>query len=64
MIPRPWSDDEDRKLIEMRAAGKSFLLIAKALGRSEMSCRNRWYGTIKKASDREDSSGAPSDAAP
>ena len=33
----------------MRAAGKSFLLIAKALGRSEMSCASRWYTVIKKS---------------
>jgi hypothetical protein len=40
---RIWSNYEDRKLIEMRSIGKSFRLIAKALGRSEMACAARWY---------------------
>jgi hypothetical protein len=46
-----WSDKEERKLVKMRAAGKSFVLIAKALGRSEASCANRWYKR-KKTSGR------------
>jgi transposase-like protein len=59
----PWSDDEERALIEMRAAGKSFVLIAKALGRSEASCVNRWRKKIKLASGHKDSSGTPPAAA-
>jgi len=53
MIPRPWSDEEERMLIEMRTGGKSFKLIARALGRSWVSCASRWYSKLKKASRDE-----------
>lgn len=48
MKARPWSHDEESALIEMRDAGKSLLLIAKALGRTENSCAARWYLKIMK----------------
>ncbi len=57
-----WSDDEERKLMEMRAAGKSFPLIARALGRSQASCASRWYLKIRE--DSRDSSGTPPEATP
>jgi hypothetical protein len=36
-----WSEDEDRRLKEMRAAGKSFARIAAALKRSLKGVRGR-----------------------
>jgi hypothetical protein len=36
---RRWTDDDDRRLLEMRAAGKTFKKIAKDLKRTEAAVR-------------------------
>ena len=51
MMQGPWSDEEDRRLIELRVSGHTFHLISKALRRSQASCSGRWYTKIKKVAD-------------
>jgi len=38
---RHWTDEEDRRLLELKAAGKSVIVIAKILGRTEVAIANR-----------------------
>lgn len=40
--PRPWSLDEDNRLVKMRAYGSSYEKIADALGRNPNAVRLRW----------------------
>ena len=41
---RKWTDKQDGKLIEMRRAGKTYVVIAKALKRSEPAIQQRAFG--------------------
>lgn len=38
----PWTPDEDRKMLELRAQGLGFTRIGRRLRRSESSCRHRY----------------------
>jgi hypothetical protein len=38
---RYWTDDEERRLLELKRAGKSVRLIAKLLNRTEVAIANR-----------------------
>jgi hypothetical protein len=40
---RPWSEEDEAKLVEMREAGQRVAVIAKELGRTQASCDARWY---------------------
>lgn len=40
---RPWTPEEDKRLLELRAAGKSREMIAAALHRSAKSVPSRLY---------------------
>jgi DNA-binding NarL/FixJ family response regulator len=44
---RPWTPEEDKKLLELRAAGKSREMIAAALHRSAKSIPSRLYALSK-----------------
>ena len=39
--PRKWSEEEDRRLLELRTAGKTLVQIAKELNRTESSVAAR-----------------------
>jgi hypothetical protein len=39
--PRKWSEEEDRRLLELRTAGKTLIQIAKELNRTESSVAAR-----------------------
>jgi DNA-binding NarL/FixJ family response regulator len=39
--PRKWSEEEDRRLLELRTAGKTLIQIAKELNRTESSVATR-----------------------
>jgi hypothetical protein len=43
----PWSEADRAKLIQMRDAGISFAVIAKKLGRTEVSCESQWRNIRK-----------------
>lgn len=44
--PNPWTEDQDRRLIELRNSGMQFHEIAQELGRSESAISNRVSGLI------------------
>ena len=53
---RPWTDEEERRLLEMRAAGRSIISVALALKRSTATVQLRLTGLRRR--ERE-AAGAP-----
>jgi DNA-binding NarL/FixJ family response regulator len=55
-----WTDEEDKRLLALRAARKSSVVIAAALRRSEASVVGRIYVLKKRAAAGSDVAGPPS----
>jgi len=51
--PRAWTEDEDRKLLEMKAAGRSSISIANALKRTTSAVTARITAIRRSNEDRE-----------
>jgi hypothetical protein len=47
MSGRDWTTEDERQLVELRVAGKSWLAIAKALRRTQASVQGRWHAKLK-----------------
>jgi hypothetical protein len=44
---KPWSLEDEARLLDMRSGGSDWSDVAKALGRTQAACESR-YATLKK----------------
>jgi Myb-like DNA-binding domain len=48
---KQWSSEDETKLLDMRAAGYPWSVVAKALGRTQASCESRYAMLRKRQED-------------
>lgn len=48
----PWNPKDERTLLQLRAEGKTFMQIAKLMGRTAAACDGRWH-KIKRETDQK-----------
>jgi hypothetical protein len=49
--PRKWTEEEDQRLLDLRAAGKHIYAIAKVLNRTETSVASKIAAARKQSSE-------------